>query len=87
MGFEEKERPVHIAQRLPEDISDEKVEELTRKLDIHGNGNGDEESSPAVASGPSSQSVSPSATRVHTPTFGDEVAQDKMAKKDVPAQP
>jgi hypothetical protein len=41
-AYEEKERPTHIAKRMPT-LTDAQVEEMTEKLDIHGAGARDAE--------------------------------------------
>lgn len=75
-AFEEKERPTHIAERMPS-LTDKQVEDMTRKIDIHGV-HGDAEK--AVGNNDETPSSSTPATRVASPTFGDVVEADKTTR-------
>ncbi|KAL7412856.1 general substrate transporter [Mrakia frigida] len=77
-AFEEKERPTHIAQRMPS-MTDAEVEHLTHKIDIHGHRDGDAEKSAGGAGGETPDSSLP-VTRVQSPSFGDVVGADKEAR-------
>ncbi|KAL7412153.1 general substrate transporter [Mrakia frigida] len=74
-AFEEKERPTHIAQRMPS-LTDAEVEDLTRKIDIHGHRGNGTDAERAIGDDDSSSPV----TRVQSPTFGDVVGADKGAR-------
>lgn len=76
-AFEEKERPTHVAKRMPS-LTNAEVEQMTEKLDIHG-----------VRDDAEKQVGTPSthSSGHHTPTFGDEVAQDRLARPGNTAAP
>lgn len=70
-AYEEKARPTHVAERMPS-LTDHQVEQMTRELDIHGDGQNDAEKNMAGRGFGDSQPT----TRANS--FSEEVREDAL---------